>query len=383
MVGRGVGAVTTVVLAAHNALPSTELGGHLWVYLQYAYGLAANGCEVWWLERHHRRDGADLTERLDRYRRRLEPFGLAERIILAPRDTPGAGLVSSGREAPEAVIARADLLVDLDYRMPEEIVGAFRRSVVVDIDPGLLQYWLVDGLIDLAPHDVYVTTGETVGRPGTLVPDCGLPWRHIRPPVALEQWPVATTPSHGRFTTVSGWHGGEWVGDAEHGFDNNKRTSYLDFVDLPARVSAELELSLFLGDGDAADRRLLEAHGWRVRHSRDTVADPLSYRRYVQDSAGEFSCVKPSCLHFANAWVSDRSLCYLASGRPVVVQDTGPSRWSSGDVGLVRFRDLDEAAAAVETVRADYARHRVAARELAEAYFDARTVTARLLDLAG
>ena len=138
-----------------------------------------------------------------------------------------------------------------------------------------------------------------------------------------------------------------------------------------------------LGHGrlDADDRLLLERNGWRVRHSTEVAATPEAYRAYVQQSRGEFSCAKPSCMAFQNAWVSDRTLCYLASGKPVVVQHTGPSRFLPDGEGMFRFSTLDEAAAALATIEASYARQCRAAREIAEELFDAKRVLAQILDL--
>ena len=240
-------------------------------------------------------------------------------------------------------------------------------------------------------HDLYFTTGETVGTPAARFPDCGLPWMRIRPSVCLDLWPWADAPAGDAFSTVSSWWGGgakgraEWIVDgADVCYDNCKRVSFLEYAELPRRAAQPLELALNLSDDpeDVAERRMLEHAGWRIRHSREVASTPESYRTYVARSRGEFSCAKPSCIRFQNAWVSDRTLCYLASGRPVVVQDTGPSAFLPNGEGMFRFTTLDEAADALAAVDADYPRHRRAAREIAESYFDARVVVGGLLDRA-
>jgi hypothetical protein len=119
-----------------------------------------------------------------------------------------------------------------------------------------------------------------------------------------------------------------------------------------------------------------------VRLAEDVAATPSGYYGYVQGSAGEFSCAKPSCMHLQNAWVSDRTICYLASGRPAVVQYTGPSESLDGGAGILRFSTPEQAAEALGAVQADYKSHRLAAREIAETYFDARKVAATILDAA-
>ena len=137
---------------------------------------------------------------------------------------------------------------------------------------------------------------------------------------------------------------------------------------------------MYLVDKDGEERARFERHGWRVRHSREVAGSPEAYRSYIRRSRGEFSCAKPSCIDFQNAWISDRTLCYLASGRPAVVQHTGPSAFLPDGEGLLRFTTLEEAADGLERVNADYERHCRAGREIAEAYFDAEQVVARILN---
>ncbi len=151
---------------------------------------------------------------------------------------------------------------------------------------------------------------------------------------------------------------------------------------MPRLTRQVLELALYLADGDGADRELFESQGWRVRHSRDVAGTPELYRAYIQASRGEFSCAKPSCMKFQNAWVSDRTLCYLASGKPAVVQHTGPSAYLPNGDGLFRFTTLEEAAAALDDVCSDYERQCRAAREIAAAYFDATQVVAKIMSEA-
>jgi hypothetical protein len=158
-------------------------------------------------------------------------------------------------------------------------------------------------------------------------------------------------------------------------FENDKRVSFLQFADVPTRTASELELALYLeGRLDAEDRERLERNGWRVRHSLEVAGTPERYRAYIRASRGEFSCAKPSCIEFQTAWVSDRTLCYLASGKPAVVRHTGPSAFLPNGDGIVRFSTAEEAFEGLARVEADYEHHCQAAREIAEAFFDARDV---------
>src|SRR5207248_2458254 len=196
----------------------------------------------------------------------------------------------------------------------------------------------------------------------------------------LEQWPFAFDSNCEAFTTVSGWDASDWIVDGDETYENTKRVAFLEFADLPGLSRQPLELALFLRrERDSIELKDLERRGWRIRHSRDVAGTPESYRAYIQRSRGEFSCAKRSCMKFQNGWVSDRTLCYLASGKPAVVQDTGPSTVLPNGEGMFRFSTAEQAVQAFEAINADYERHCRAARELAETHFDAKQITAKIL----
>jgi hypothetical protein len=374
--------VTTVVVATYRVATEPEIGGHFWAYLQYAHGLQQLGCDVFWLEQLPAK--RDATE-LPLFFRRMEQYGLGGKAILyrERRDGEGGDIEYVGATATqaEAVFRRADVLLNFHYAIDAEMLSRFRRSALIDIDPGLLQFWISREQIGVQPHDVYATIGENVGTNG-VIPDCGVRWLHTRPIVCRDLWPYTYDRGCRRFTTVSTWLGGEYVTEGKRVlFQNDKRDSFLQFAELPTRAACELELALYLkGEVDAGDRALLEQNGWHVRHSLDVAATPESYRTYVQTSRGEFSCAKPSYVRFQNAWVSDRTLCYLASGKPAVVQHTGPSSYLPSGEGMFRFSTVEEAAEALTAVNADYERHCRAASEIAETFFDAPSVLSELLN---
>jgi hypothetical protein len=380
--------VTTVVVSAYNVANFPQGGGHFWVYMQYVKGLQRLGCEVYWLEAlRGSGDPRCDADTVTTFTRRMERFGLSGKLIIY-RDPNGEdkadlreylGMCSADAEA---VFRRADLLLNFHYGMDPALLSCFRRTALVDIDPGLLQFWISRGQIAVARHDRYFTTGETVGTPAARFPDCGLSWLRIRPPVCLDLWPYISEPGTEAFRTVSSWWGVDWLVDGDEVIENTKRVSFLRYAELPRLTPQVLELALFLIDTDARERQFMEAQGWRIRHSSLVAGNPETYQAYIQGSRGEFSCAKPSCMLFENAWVSDRTLCYLASGRPVVVQNTGPSAWLPDGLGMFRFSTMAEAVDAIAAINADYERHRRAARELAESYFDAQQICERILNLA-
>ena len=372
----------TIVVAPFNVAGFPEGGGHFWVYLQYVLGLRRLGCDVYWLEAV-RAAGPARQRAVVEFRARAERWGLGGRLILYV-DPAGAGsaelppeYLAMGRDEAEELYDRADLLLNFHYAMSPGLLARFRRTALVDIDPGLLQFWIARGQLNVAEHDLHFTTGERVGAAG---PDGGRQWIPIRPPVSLEHWPYVFDPQSVAFTTVSSWDSSDWVVDDVEKFENTKRVAFLPFADLPRLTGQPLELALFLKkERDGQDRLELERQGWRIRDSREIAATPLTYRAYIQQSRGEFSCAKRSCTRFQNGWVSDRTLCYLASGKPVVIQDTGPSAVLPDGEGVFRFKTPEQAARAFASINADYERHCRAARSIVEQHFDASQVLQQLL----
>ncbi len=326
---------------------------------------AKNICDVIWLEPIDPNTPVEEIRKLtELLKDRLEPYGLRDSVALSSTTTePLDPAVIEGCLDIDAASELATLLVNLHYDLPAEQVRRFRRSALLDIDPGLLQMWIAVGRYSPARHDLYFTIGETVGTPAARFP------------------PSASAPANAAYTTVAHWWG-QRIPFGSMIISEEKRDSFLEYLDLPSRVLPALELALTLGDAAERERKLWAEHGWRIRDSHDFTATPEQYRTYLQQSRGEFSCAKPSCMQLQNAWISDRTICYLASGKPAIVQHTGPSRFLPDAEGLFRFRNLNEAVRVISLVEADYERQCRAARALAEAYFDAEKVIRRVLERA-
>jgi len=382
------------VISVYKVANFPDGGGHFWVYMQYAQGLRRLGCDVYWLEQFRppaSGDPEDEASLLSPFFERMKRFGLEGKALLysAPRGaTAGPAsfrFVGCAWPDVESVLKRADLLLNFHYAIDPRLLGCARRTALVDIDPGLLQFWISTGQLSVPAHDCYLTTGETVGTAAARFSDCGLEWHRIRPPVCLDLWPFTYDPDAEAFTTVSSWSTTDWLKVTENGKtvlrENTKRVAFLEFAELPGRTRQPLELALYTDERDAQDLARLTRSGWRVRHSREVAGSPEAYRSYVQRSRGEFSCAKASCIQFQNAWVSDRTLCYLASGKPVVVQHTGPSCYLPNGEGMFRFTSLDEAAAALDAINRDYERHCHAALDLAATHFDSRRVLETVLNV--
>ena len=382
----------TVCLAPAHTIGYPNGGGHLWEYLNWALALRAVGCRVIWLEgidddkdnstpRRRRWRGGDVRTCVTTLKARLESYGLTDSLALYSMDGGElrADLLNGCLDLDAA--ADADLLLTLWHSLPEHVVSRFRRTALVDTDPGLLQVWMTTGDIHPARYDIYFTVGETVGTPEARFPDCGLRWHYTPTAVFLPAWPLAPAGARAAYTTVTHWWGGtfEFQGTT---FSNDKGAAFLEYAELPSRTTANLELAVCLGDHQHELRARLEPLGWGVREAWDVSATPDMYRAYIQHSKGEFSCVKPYCPQFVNSWISNRTVSYLASGKPAVVQHTGPSRFLPDAEGIFRFRSMDDAVGAFTALEADYDRHCRLARALAEEYFDGCRVVSRVLDRA-
>src|SRR5947207_1170440 len=290
----GGGDMTTAVISVYKVASFPDGGGHFWVYLQYALGLRRLGCDVYWLEQlRPARDPERQTDVISTFQERMKQLGFEGQTLLYTLDGEPR-LVGGAWSEAEAVLRRADVVLNFHYAIDPRLLAYARRTALVDIDPGLLQFWMSTGQLNVPAHDCYLTTGETVGTPAARFSDCGLQWTHIRPPVCLDLWPVTDDARPEDFTTVSSWSSASWLKVNRDGqstlIDNTKRVSLLGFVDLPRHTSQPVELALYPLDRDpagpvrvkqeqqdAADRATLERHGGPVRDSRKDGGSPQAY----------------------------------------------------------------------------------------------------------
>jgi hypothetical protein len=199
--------------------------------------------------------------------------------------------------------------------------------------------------------------------------------------VLLDAWPVRPSPEPGRFTTVARWRGGYGRLEHEGRLYGQKAHELRALAALPERVAATLEIALAIDDADKSDRELLCSHGWRVVDPA-VAATPDAVREYIAGSGAELSVAQGAYVATRSGWLSDRTACYLATGRPAVVQETGLSDVLATGEGLLTFSTLDEAAVAIEQVQADHPRHCAAARAIAEEHLDSDRVLAELLEVS-
>jgi hypothetical protein len=356
-------------------------GGATWAVLQYVLGLRRLGHEVCLVEPV---SGAlEGTERARYFREVAHEFGLDQAALLRAGTMETMGL---SYEDIRGIARRADVLFNVSGMLTDAaLIECVPRRVYLDLDPAFVQLWHAVEKIDmrLAAHTHFVTVGMNVGREGCTVPTCGENWAHTPQPVVLERWPVADAPpARDGWTTVANWRG---YGSVEHGGVRygQKAHSLRRLIDLPTRTAERFELALSIHPDEKADLAALAANRWKLVDPSEAAGTPARYAAFVRGSRGEFGLAKSGYVASNCGWFSDRSACYLASGRPVVAQETGwSSRLPAGE-GLFSFRTADDVVAATAEVRRDYPKHARAARALAERYFDSDVVLASLLDRVG
>ena len=361
------------------------VAGNMLAYFQYILGLCRLGHQVVYVEEsgwprscydpQTQRYGDDPAAGLRATRALFAACGLSVPVYYVNRASGQA--VEGSRAAVEAALEDADLLLNVGGVCWLPAFRRCRRRALIDMDPVFTQLGQFGGAL-LAEHHTHFSYGANIGRPGCGIPTAGVAWRPTAPPVVPEFWAAGPAPPDAPFTTIANWraYGAGRQGEILYG---QKNKEFLRLGALPARVPQALELAL-AGAGPAVVRRLTAA-GWAVRDARGISGDVDAYQAYIRGSRGEFSVAKHAYVITHSGWFSDRSVCYLASAARLL-QDTGFGDWLPTGEGVLTFSSVEEAAASIRRMNADYKAHCRAAREIAEQVFSYRRVLPKLLEAA-
>lgn len=384
--------MTKTIVIAGSVAQKPARGGHTWVFLQYLLGLRRLGFDVLFLDQLQPGMGVDEAGQpcpLDRsvncqyLAEVMEGFGLQGRWAIVEQGT-GQSLGLNRREVVAQTRKAALLINVMGFLSDAEILKAAGQRVFLDIDPGFPQMWADLGLHDaLGGYDHYVTIGQNIGQPGCTIPLCGRAWITTPQPIVLEAWRPAGGPHNGSFTSVATWRGAYGLLEYRGKTYGPRAHEFRQFLQLPRLSGRSFQLALDIHPAEEKDLALLAENGWSLVDPTVVARDPWAYQGYIQGSKAEFMVAKNMYVQANSGWFSDRSICYLASGKPVLVLDTGLHGLYPSGEGLLTFRTLDEALAKVEELCRHYDQHVLAARALAEEYFDSDKVLPRLLGQLG
>jgi len=372
-------------------------GGVTWDYIQYALGFRALGHDVWYLEDTgtwaydpvKMEPSADCSHNTAYLGRVMEKFGMGDRWIYRNGADETYHGVTNPAEA-EKIIASADVLANVSgacWLRPES--AAIPLKLFLDGDPMFTQIGLANDPDSeyakrVASHERHFSFGLNIGQKDCEVPTAGLHWRPTVQPIALDYWnpasPAPTMPhiADGAWTTVM-----NWASYAPKDFQGKKYgqkdIEFERFLDLPQISDEKFVLAMGQGVGNKRPTEMLESKGWNIIEPDTYLPDYTTYHEFLSRSKGEWSIAKNGYVTSRSGWFSCRSACYLAAGKPVVVQDTG---WSdhlpSGD-GAIAFSTPEEAAKALDLINKNYNHHSAAARAYAETHFDAARVCEDLI----
>ncbi len=376
---------------------SCPIAGVIWQHIHYIVGLQQLGHDVYYIE-----DSARLPYNPETFEvnnefdyagnlltRLAEEFDFKRRWGFCARYLPNNPTAGLSLKKIQQLYREADAILNVcgTQEFNDDLLAS-ERILYLESDPGVEQIKVDQGqrnTIDyLGRHHALFTFGENVGTGNFSVPTHGLRWLPTRQPVVTELWRTHRAPASAAvFTSVANWSTSglkdiEWRGEK---YLWSKSREFIRFAAAPNKCGETFELATDIADDRT--RAKFTRNGWRFRAPHDLSADHWLYRDYIRRSKGEFTVAKDQYIRLNTGWFSDRSGCYLAAGRPVVIQDTGFTQHYGNNGGLFAFHSLGQIAEAVKEINADYRHHSRAARALAREFFEAEKVLRSLLDRAG
>jgi hypothetical protein len=362
--------------------------GNTWAFLQWVLGFRLAGWDVWMVEdiasescidANRQKCAPEVSANLSHWNNIVAEFGLGDRatLLFDGHSPQKAELLNFARDA--------EFLFNISGHFKEpELLAALPERIYADIDPAFTQIWaeVYKSDMHLDYHTKFVTIGRNLGRKDCRSPLAGKTWLPLGVPVVLDYFTNPKPEEPGEmWTTCTHWYGYPQV-EYNGGWYGNKSEEFEKLVNLPRKTKEKLEIATDLHPEDTTNTRFSET-GWNLIDVRPLNTPWQRYRDYIAQSRGEFCVAKQGYVLSRCGWFSDRSVTYLALGRPVILQDTGwPDHYPQGE-GLLSFHDEASAAAALDEVGKDPVRHACAARQIAEKYFSAPIVVNLLLETIG
>jgi len=376
---------------------SCPIAGVVWQHIHYVVGLQRLGHDVYYIEDSARLpynpETFEVNNEFDYAARLLNrlsrEFGFKNRWAFCARYLPGNPTAGLPLRRIRQLYRDADAILNIcgAQEFNDDLLVS-DRILYIESDPGVEQIKIDKGVratIDyLRRHRALFTFGENVGTTGFPVPTHGFKWLPTRQPLVTDLWKTQRAPPRAAvFTSVANWSTSglkdiTWRGDK---YLWSKSREFLRFISAPKKSGETFELATNIEDEKT--RAKFRRNGWRLHSPLQLSVDYWLYHDYIRRSKGEFTVAKDQYIRLNTGWFSDRSACYLAAGRPVIIQETGFTKIYGGKAGLLSFRSLSEIVDAVKIINADYAKHSRAARALARKFFEAENVLKSILDRAG
>ena len=369
------------------------VGGVTWCALHYIAGFQRLGYEVFYLEDTgecgfdpiSNAITKDPSYAINYIRRHLEMVGLQDSWAYV--DHRGGFHGKSLQQVAE-ICREADVMVNLSggcwFARPE-YQGV--RKVFIDTDPGYTQFQISERRTLDSKWTGYSSFSDFFSTYHTLftfalnaestscqLPESPFQWHPTIQPLALEFWPVVPPPADAPYTTILSWRI-----DSFQGMGQGKGGEILRVIDLPSKSPQRIKL----GISGRVPKDLLTKNGWELTDAVEATIDPFAYRAFIQASRAELGFAKAMYIKTHSGWFSDRTQCYLASGRPALVGDTGFSDVLPCGEGLLKYSSEQEILEGMQSIEQDYVRHSRRAREIAEEYFSADKVLRNLLQTSG
>jgi hypothetical protein len=376
---------------------SCPIAGVIWQHIHYVVGLQRLGHDVFYIEDSARLpynpETFEVNNEFDYAARLLNrlsrEFGFKNRWAFCARYLAGNPTAGLPLKRIRQLYRDADAILNIcgAQEFNDDLLVS-DRILYIESDPGVEQIKIDKGAKAttnyLQRHRALFTFGENVGTKSFPVPTHGFKWLPTRQPVVTDLWKTQRAPPRAAvFTSVANWSTSglkdiTWRGDK---YLWSKSREFLRFISAPKKSGETFELATNIEDANTRAKFL--RNGWRLHSPLQLSVDYWLYRDYIRRSKGEFTVAKDQYIRLNTGWFSDRSACYLAAGRPVIIQETGFTKIYGGKAGLLSFRSLNEIVDAVKVINADYAKHSRAARSLAREFFEAENVLKSILDRAG